>query len=71
MTILGSTGSVGINTVDLVERQPDDFIVEALTANRNVAVLAEQARRLLPKVAVVGGSRLLRGSQGRPGGKRP
>ena len=36
MTILGSTGSVGVNTVDLVERHPDDFIVEALTANRNV-----------------------------------
>ncbi len=53
MTILGSTGSVGVNTVDLVDRQPDDFIVEALTANRNVAALAEQARRLRPKVAVV------------------
>lgn len=53
MTILGSTGSVGVNTVDLVERQPDDFIVEALTANRNVSALAEQSRRLRPKVAVV------------------
>ena len=53
MTILGSTGSVGVNTVDLIDRHPDDFIVEALTANRNVAALAEQARRLRPKVAVV------------------
>ena len=53
MTILGSTGSVGVNTVDLVERHPHDFIVEALTANRNVAALAEQSRRLRPKVAVV------------------
>ena len=53
MTILGSTGSVGVNTVDLIERQPDDFIVEALTANRNVSALAEQSRRLRPKVAVV------------------
>ena len=53
MTILGSTGSVGVNTVDLIERHPHDFIVEALTANRNVAALAEQSRRLRPKVAVV------------------
>ena len=53
LTILGSTGSVGVNTVDLVDRQPDDFTVEALTANRNVAALAEQARRLRPKVAGV------------------
>ena len=53
MTILGSTGSVGVNTVDLVDRQPDDFIVEALTAYRNVEALAEQSRRLRPKVAVV------------------
>ena len=53
MTILGSTGSVGVNTVDLVERHPDDFTVEALTANRNVSDLAEQSRRLRPNVAVV------------------
>jgi 1-deoxy-D-xylulose-5-phosphate reductoisomerase len=53
MTILGSTGSVGVNTVDLVDRQPDDFVIEALTANRNVKALAEQSRRLRPKLAVV------------------
>ena len=54
VTILGSTGSVGCNTIDLIGRQPDAFSVEALTGNRNVAVLAEQARRLRPKLAVVG-----------------
>lgn len=53
ITILGSTGSIGCNTIDLVEREPEGYCVEALTANRNVTLLAEQARRLRPRVAVV------------------
>jgi 1-deoxy-D-xylulose-5-phosphate reductoisomerase len=54
VTILGSTGSVGQNTVDLLLRNPDDFAVEALTANRNPALLAEQARALHARFAVIG-----------------
>jgi len=53
VSILGATGSVGCNTVDLIERNPGAFVVEALTANRNVALLAKQARRLRPQMAVV------------------
>ncbi len=53
VTILGSTGSVGTSTVDLIERNRDRYIVEALTAHSNVALLAEQARRLKPRKAVV------------------
>lgn len=53
ITILGSTGSIGCSTVDLVERHPERFRVVALTANGNVALLAEQARRLRPDLAVV------------------
>jgi 1-deoxy-D-xylulose-5-phosphate reductoisomerase len=53
ITILGSTGSIGCNTIDLVEREPLNYCVEALTANRNVTLLAEQARRLRPRIAVV------------------
>ncbi|MGE5147980.1 MAG: 1-deoxy-D-xylulose-5-phosphate reductoisomerase [Candidatus Eiseniibacteriota bacterium] len=53
VTILGSTGSVGCNTIDLVERDPGAYEVQALTANRNAAALAEQARRLRPAMAVV------------------
>ncbi|MGE0154386.1 MAG: 1-deoxy-D-xylulose-5-phosphate reductoisomerase [Reyranellaceae bacterium] len=53
ISILGSTGSVGCSTVDLIERQRDGFAVEALTANTNVELLADQARRLRPKLAVV------------------
>jgi 1-deoxy-D-xylulose-5-phosphate reductoisomerase len=53
VTILGSTGSVGRNTVSLIEAEPDRYAVEALTAGRNVALLAEQARRLRPRLAVI------------------
>ena len=53
VTILGSTGSIGCSTVDLIERRPDAYIVEALVANRNVEKLALQVRSLRPKLAVV------------------
>jgi 1-deoxy-D-xylulose-5-phosphate reductoisomerase len=54
ITILGSTGSIGCSTIDLVERQPETFSVEALTAFSNVSLLAEQARKLRPKLVVIG-----------------
>jgi 1-deoxy-D-xylulose-5-phosphate reductoisomerase len=53
ISILGSTGSVGRNTVSLVEAEPERYAVEALTAHGNVDLLAEQARRLKAKFAVV------------------
>ena len=53
MSILGSTGSIGCSTVDLLARNPDAFTVQALTGNRNVKLLAEQALRLGAKLAVV------------------
>lgn len=53
VTILGSTGSVGCSTVDLIERHPDRFEVVALSAGNNVALLAEQARKLRPHLAVI------------------
>jgi 1-deoxy-D-xylulose-5-phosphate reductoisomerase len=51
--ILGSTGSVGVSTLDLLERVDAQVDILALTAGRNVAVLAEQALRWRPKVAVI------------------
>ena len=54
VTILGSTGSVGCNTLDLIERDPQSYMVEALTAYRNIDVLAEQARLVRPRLAVIG-----------------
>ena len=53
VTILGSTGSVGQNTVDLLLRNQEAFEVEALTANRNPARLAEQARALRARFAAI------------------
>ncbi|HMB77243.1 MAG TPA: 1-deoxy-D-xylulose-5-phosphate reductoisomerase, partial [Kiloniellaceae bacterium] len=53
VTILGSTGSIGKNTLDLIERNPESFQVVALTARRSVALLAEQARRTRAELAVV------------------
>ena len=52
VTVLGSTGSVGCNTIDLLERDPDAFEVVALTGYRNAELLADQARRLGARLAV-------------------
>lgn len=53
VTILGSTGSIGCNTIDLIERNRDGYVVEALTAKGNAALLAEQAKSLGAGLAVV------------------
>jgi 1-deoxy-D-xylulose-5-phosphate reductoisomerase len=60
VSILGSTGSVGRNTVSLVEAEPGRYAVEALTANHNVELLADQAKRLRAKLAVVADERRYR-----------
>jgi 1-deoxy-D-xylulose-5-phosphate reductoisomerase len=52
VTILGSTGSIGCNTIDLLERAPGAYRIEALTASGNVERLAAQARRLNARLAV-------------------
>ena len=53
VTILGSTGSVGQSTADLIERDPECYRVEALVAGNSVDALAQQARRLRAGLAVV------------------
>lgn len=53
VSILGSTGSIGVSTLDLLERSGAQVEVVALTAGRNVARLAEQAWRWRPSVAVI------------------
>ena len=59
ITILGATGSVGCSTLDLVRRNRDDWQVEALTANCNVAELAALAREFGASLAVVADERCL------------
>ena len=53
VTVLGSTGSIGRSTLDLLSRHRDRFSVEALTANHNADLLAEQARALGARFAAV------------------
>jgi len=53
ITVLGSTGSVGSNTVELIENNLEKFTVEALTANQNINLLVKQARALKPKTVVL------------------
>jgi len=53
VTILGSTGSVGCQTIDLIARAPEKYEVVALTARKNIAKLVEQARLLRPELVVI------------------
>jgi 1-deoxy-D-xylulose-5-phosphate reductoisomerase len=53
ISILGSTGSVGTQTLDLIVAEPDRYRVRALVGGRNVALLAEQAKRCRAEIAVI------------------
>ncbi|AJC22176.1 1-deoxy-D-xylulose-5-phosphate reductoisomerase [Pandoraea pulmonicola] len=53
LSILGSTGSIGVSTLDVVGRHPDRFTVYALSAHRNLDRLFEQCVAHRPQVAVV------------------
>ncbi|MEE4608161.1 MAG: hypothetical protein V2L15_04685 [Desulfobacteraceae bacterium] len=53
LVILGSTGSIGTSTLDVVARFPKHFSVEALTAGRNIQRLAEQVIAFGPKLVAV------------------
>ena len=53
ISILGSTGSIGTQTLDVVAANPDLFAVYAITANNNVDLLIKQARTFHPEAVVV------------------
>ncbi len=53
VSILGVTGSIGASTVDILLQHPDDFEVQAVTSGSSVGPLAEAAKKLRAKVAVV------------------
>ena len=53
ITILGSTGSVGVSTLDVVARHPNRFQVMALTANKSTDKMLEQCRVFTPRYAVM------------------
>jgi len=68
VTVLGSTGSIGVSTLDLFEKAGAEVDIFALTAGRNVARLAEQALAWRPRVAVIQDEALLPGLRERLAG---
>ncbi len=52
ITVLGSTGSVGTQTLDIVAENPENFHIRALVGGNNLSVLAEQARKFRPELTV-------------------
>ncbi len=53
IAILGSTGSIGTQSLDVISHNPDKFEVEVLTANNNVNLLIEQAKKVQPNAVVI------------------
>ncbi len=53
ITLLGSTGSIGINTLDVIARHTDKYHVYALSANTNVALMFEQCQQFQPEKVVM------------------
>src|SRR5689334_16452317 len=53
VAILGSTGSIGTSTLDVIRRNAESFAVYSLVAGRNVELLAQQIAEFRPRVAVV------------------
>lgn len=54
ISILGSTGSIGVNTLDVIRAHPERFKVFALTASKQVELLAKQCIEFSPALAVIG-----------------
>jgi 1-deoxy-D-xylulose-5-phosphate reductoisomerase len=53
ITLLGSTGSIGTQTLDIVANHPDRFRIVGLAAGRNVKMLAQQIREFRPQIAAI------------------
>jgi len=58
IALLGSTGSIGSQALDVISRFPEDFIVETLIAGKNVDLLTKQARQFEPDSVVIGNADL-------------
>ena len=54
IAILGSTGSIGTQALEVMEEQPDHFVVEVLTAGNNFELLIQQALQFKPNAVVIG-----------------
>jgi 1-deoxy-D-xylulose-5-phosphate reductoisomerase len=65
LAILGSTGSIGVSTLDVVGRHPERYSVHALVAGQNAGLLATQILRFRPRVVVVATDEIRRDLIGR------
>lgn len=54
ITILGSTGSIGLSALDVIQKNPQRFQVGALTAGRNIKLLKKQIEQFKPEIVAVG-----------------
>ena len=53
ITVLGSTGSIGTQTLEIASEQPDKFKAVALSAGRNINLLTEQVKTYKPEVVAI------------------
>ncbi len=70
LAVLGSTGSIGVTTLDIVGRFPERFAITALAGGRNVVRLAEQIERFAPVLAGVADEAAARELRARLGDRR-
>jgi len=70
ISILGSTGSVGVTTLDVVSRFPERFRVVAMAAGQNLDLLVDQVRRFKPELVSVATPELARDLRGRLSGEK-
>jgi 1-deoxy-D-xylulose-5-phosphate reductoisomerase len=56
ITLLGSTGSIGTQTLDIVAQYPDQFRIVGLAAGRNITLLAQQIRQFRPQIVAISDS---------------
>jgi 1-deoxy-D-xylulose-5-phosphate reductoisomerase len=70
ISILGSTGSVGVTTLDVVSRFPDRFRVVAMAAGRNLDLLVDQIKRFKPELVSVATPELARDLKDRLGAEK-
>lgn len=53
LAILGSTGSIGTQALEVIRENPEEFSIEVLVANRNIELLAKQAMEFVPNAVVI------------------
>jgi len=58
IAILGSTGSIGTQALEVIEQYPDTFTLEVITAGKNVDLLIEQAKKFQPNIVVIADEQL-------------